>query len=126
MYHDASWLDTAGRLLFVVSFLVAGLCNLTRARIDDHIARMAAFNTPYPAAAFWIGISLQFTGCALLASDWHAAIGALCLIVFVVTATLIFHRFWSMRDPGKRNGSRINLLNNLAIVAGLLLLFSRV
>jgi len=126
MYHDASWLDTVGRLLFVFYFTVAGLCNLTRPRIIDHIARMAAFGTPYPSAAFWIGIVLQFTGCALLLFDWHPALGALCLIVFVVTATLIFHRFWQMPDPSRRNGSRINLLNNLGVVAGLILLLANV
>jgi len=61
MYGDTSWLDTAGRLLIVVCFLVTGLCNLTRARIKDHIERMAALGTPAPAASFWIGIALQFT-----------------------------------------------------------------
>lgn len=87
MYGDASWLDTAGRLLIVACFLVTGLCNLTPARIRDHIERMAAFGTPAPAAAFWTGIALQFTGSALLLFDWHARIGVWCLIVFTVAAT---------------------------------------
>ena len=55
--------------------LVTGICNLTKARIKDHIDRMAAVRTPFPAAVFWIGIALQFTGCALLLADWHAEIG---------------------------------------------------
>jgi uncharacterized membrane protein YphA (DoxX/SURF4 family) len=71
MYGDTSWLDTAGRLLIVACFLATGLCNLTQARIRDHIERMAAFGTPAPAAAFWTGIALQFAGCALLLFDWH-------------------------------------------------------
>ena len=123
MYGDTSWLDTAGRLLIVVCFLVTGLCNLTRARIKDHIERMAAFGTPAPAAAFWIGIALQFTGCALLLFDWHPEIGVYCLILFTVAATAIFHRFWSM-DPAKGNISRIILLGNTAILGGLLLLLA--
>lgn len=122
MYTDASFLDAAGRLLIVFCFLAHGLCNLTRERIRDHIDRMAAFGTPFPAAMFWIGIALQFAGCALLLSGWHAAIGAACLIVFVAAATAIFHRFWKMRDPVMRNASRINLLNNTGILGGLLLL----
>ena len=48
MYGDLSWTDTAGRLLIVLCFLVTGLCNLTKARINDHIDRMAAFHTPSP------------------------------------------------------------------------------
>ena len=48
MYGDVSWLDTAGRLLIVAGFLITGLCNLTPARIKDHVARMAAFGTAVP------------------------------------------------------------------------------
>jgi putative oxidoreductase len=121
MYGDVSWVDTAGRLLIVLCFLATGLCNLTPARIKDHIERMAAFGTPMPAAAFWIGIALQFAGCALLLLDWHPEIGVFCLIVFTVAATAIFHRFWQM-EPAKGNISRIILLGNVAILGGLLLL----
>ena len=125
MYGDLSWTDTAGRLLIVLCFLVTGLCNLTKARIKDHIDRMAAFHTPFPAAAFWIGIALQFGGSALLLADWHAEIGVYCLILFTVAATAIFHRFWSKPDPA-RNLSRIILLGNTAILGGLLLLLENV
>jgi putative oxidoreductase len=126
MYGDLSWTDTAGRLLIVLCFLVTGLCNLTKARIKDHIERMAAFHTPFPAAVFWIGIALQFGGSALLLAGWHAEIGVWCLILFTVAATAIFHRFWSMPDPAKRNLSRIILLGNSAILGGLLLLLENV
>ena len=126
MYGDLAWTDTAGRLLIVFCFLVTGLCNLTRARIKDHIERMAAFGTPFPAAVFWIGIALQLTGCALLLANWHAEIGVWCLMVFTVAATAIFHRFWSMQEPAKRNSSRITLLGNTAILRGLLLLLESV
>jgi uncharacterized membrane protein YphA (DoxX/SURF4 family) len=126
MIAAESGLDTAGRLLIVACFLVTGVSNLTRARIDDHVERMAAFGTPFPAAAFWLGIALQFTGCALLATGWHADIGAWCLIVFTVAATAIFHRFWRMQDPLRRNLSRLMLLNNTGVLGGLLLLLGNV
>ena len=122
MYGDVSWLDTAGRLLIVACFLVTGACNLTRERVRDHIERMAAFGTPMPSAAFWLGIGLQFVGCALILFDWHAEIGVWCLVAFTVAATAIFHRFWRMPDPAKRNTSRIIFLGNIGILGGLLLL----
>jgi putative oxidoreductase len=125
MAHDASWLELSGRLLIVGFFLIAGLCNLTRERIRDHIERMASLRTPFPAAAFWMGIVLQFTGCALILSGWHVALGVSCLIVFTVAATAIFHRFWALADPGRRNMSRLMLLNNLGVLGGLLLLLDR-
>ena len=119
-------LDLLGRYLIAGFFLVAGIANLTRARIEDHIVRMRSFGTPMPAVAFWAGIALQFLGCALVLSGWRADIGALCLIVFTVAATAIFHRFWQKPDPLQRNISRITLLSNTALVGGLLLLYENV
>src|SRR4029453_12675548 len=126
MQNDALLMASPGRLLIIGFFIVAGLCNLTPFRIKDHIDRMAAFHTPFPAAAFWIGIALQFAGCALLLTGWHAPLGAMFLIVFTVAATLIFHRFWQMNDPPRRNVSRVMFLNNTGLLGGLLLLFENV
>jgi putative oxidoreductase len=122
MYLDTSWLDMAGRLLFVTYFVVAGLCNLVPARVTDHIQRMGASGTPFPALVHWAGITIQFTGCALILSGWRAEIGVLCLIIFTIAATAIFHRFWNMTEPARRNVSRVMFLNNIGVLAGLLLL----
>lgn len=126
MYNDATLIEIIGRLLVVSFFVIAGLHNLTRERIRDHIERLAGFGVPFPAAAFWAGIALQFTGCALLLADWHAAIGAWCLIVFTVAANAIFHRYWLIQDPARRNVTRLLLLNGVAITGGLLLLLESV
>ena len=126
MTYDASWLDTAGRLLIAGFFIVAGVCNLTPAAIRDHIERMAAFGVPLPAAAFWFGIALQFTGIALLVTGWHADIGVICLIVFTLAGNAIFHRYWIVADPARRNVTRILLLDGVAILGGLLLLLQNV
>ena len=121
-----TWLAAAGKHLIVAFFVVTGVLNLTKARIADHIERMHAYGVSHPAAAFWLGIALQFTGCALIELDWHPAIGVGCLIVFTVAATAIFHRFWRKHDPLQRNFSRLTLLGNTAILGGLLLLLERV
>ena len=126
MFYDASWLAATGRLLVVLSFVVAGLCNLTPAAIKQHIERLAAFQVPFPRLAFWSGIALQFTGCALVLVGWHADIGVVCLIVFTLAATAIYHRFWSKQDSMQRTISRITLVGNTAIVGGLLLLLQNV
>ena len=126
MYQDASWLDTAGRLLFVSYFVIAGLCNLVPARVKDHIQRMGASGTPFPAVVHWTGITIQFIACALILSGWHAEVGVLFLIAFTIAATAIFHRFWNMQDPARRNVSRVMFLNNIGVLAGLLLLLQNV
>ena len=116
----------AGKWLIVLFFILTGVANVTKARIADHIERMRAFGTPFPAALFWLGIVLQFAGCALVILGWHPALGVACFIVFIVAATAIFHRFWQKRDPVQRNLSRLSFLANLAILGGLLLLLARV
>ena len=124
--EEMSWLAIAGQQLIVLYFLVTGISNLTKARIADHIERMSGFGVPFPVATFWIGIALQFAGAAMVALDWHPAIGTACLIIFTITATMIFHRFWQKSDPLQRNISRITLLSNAAILGGLLLLLENV
>jgi putative oxidoreductase len=123
---DGPLLDSLGRALFVAYFAIAGLCNLAAHQVRSHVDRMRDLGTPLPAAAFWTGLAIQFTGCALLLTERFAAAGAICLIVFTVAATAIFHRFWQFTDPQRRNASRINLLNNTGVLAGLLLLLQNV
>jgi len=118
-------LGNLGQHLIVLFFVVAGVSNLTKARIADHIYRMRAFGAPFPAALFWLGITLQFAGCAMIELGWNPALGVVLLIVFTVAATAIFHRFWQKSDPVQRNFSRLTLLGNTAVVGGLLLLLER-
>lgn len=124
--YSGSWIEIVGRLLVVAFFVAAGLFNLTPARIQDHIERLAGFGVPLPAAAFWAGIGLQFTGCVLLLADWKPALGAMCLIIFTVVANAIFHRYWRVTDPARRNVTRLLLLNGIAVTGGLLLLLASV
>jgi putative oxidoreductase len=125
-YGDASWLDTAGRLLIVAFFLIVGFRNLQKVHIDDHIKRLELFHAPLPALTFWAGIVLEFVGCALILANWHPAIGVLCLLVFTVLATALLLRFWEAGDPMKRMGMQNGFLANIAIVGGLLLLLQNV
>jgi putative oxidoreductase len=125
---DASWLDTAGRLLIVAFFVITGLRNLQTHQVDDHVQRLAAYGTPVlsPAQTFWAGVVLEFVGCALLLLNWYPAIGVLCLIAFTVLATALMLRFWEVDDPGKRIGMQNGFLANIAVVGGLLLLLQNV
>ena len=124
--QDPSWMVTAGKWLMAVFFLTAGTLNLMPHRVKDHIERMADFGVPLPAVAFWIGMAMEFTGCALVLSGWHADIGVWLLIAFTAVAGGIFHRYWLVEDPLRRGALRIALLNNVAVIGGLLVLLHNV
>jgi len=124
--NDASIYDSAGRLLILAFFVIVWLRNLSSHHIEDHVKRLTFFKAPLPRATFWIGMALDAFGCALLLANWHPAIGALCLIVFTVLASLLLLRFWEMDDPMKRTGMQNGLLANIGVVGGLLLLLQNV
>ena len=124
-YQDASWLDTAGRLLIVAFFLAVGLRNLQKVHIDDHVARLTKFKAPFPKQAFWIGQTMEFVGCALVLLNWYPAIGVILLLVFTVVASALLLRFWEVDAP-MRTGMQNGMLANVGIVGGLLLLLQHV
>jgi uncharacterized membrane protein YphA (DoxX/SURF4 family) len=124
--NDASWLDTAGRLLIVAFFVIVWVRNLSSHHVEDHVKRLTIFKAPVPRATFWAGMVLDAVGCVLLLVNWHPAIGALCLIVFTALASLLLLRFWEMEDPMKRMGMQNGFLANVGVVGGLLLLLQNV
>jgi putative oxidoreductase len=124
-YQDASWLDTAGRLLIVAFFLAVGIRNLQKHHIEDHINRLAKFKAPFPALTFWVGQTMEFVGCALVLVNWHPAVGVVLLLVFTVVASALLLRFWEVEGP-MRTGMQNGMLANIGIVGGLLLLLQNV
>lgn len=123
---DASWMLLLGKWMIATLFLVAGTLNCIPPRPRDHIERMAGFGVPLPAFAFWFGIGMEFAGCALLLTGLHPQAGIALLIAFTAIAGGIFHRFWLVVDPMRRQQLRIALLNNIAVIGGLLVLLHAV
>lgn len=123
---NSSWMLTLGTVMLATLFLVAGALNCIPPRPKEHIERMTGFGVPMPAFAFWFGIAMEFTGCALLLSGLHPKAGIGLLIAFTAMAGGIFHRFWLVEDPMRRQQLRIALLNNIAVIGGLLVLLHSV
>jgi putative oxidoreductase len=123
--QDASWLDTAGRLLMVAFFLAVGLRNLQKVHVEDHVKRLTNFKAPFPRITFWIGQAMEFIGCALVLFNWYPAVGVVLLLVFTVVASALLLRFWEVEGP-MRTGMQNGMLANIGIVGGLLLLLQHV
>jgi putative oxidoreductase len=124
-YQDASWLDTAGRLLMVAFFLAVGLRNLQKVHVEDHVKRLTNFKAPFPRITFWVGQAMEFIGCALVLFNWYPAVGVVLLLVFTVVASALLLRFWEVEGP-MRTGMQNGMLANIGIVGGLLLLLQHV
>jgi putative oxidoreductase len=82
-------------------------------------AAIAAKGLPLAPLLLVAAIVLMAIGSALVISGWRSRLGALLLLVFLVPTTLLFHV--DVADAAER----IQLLKNLAIVGGLLLVIDQ-
>jgi len=120
-YEDKTVLETAGQILISGLFLVTLIINATT-KVKQHVDRMREMAIPYPLMLLWIGFLIQAIGGTLLILDLHTNIGASLLIVFTIAASIIFHRFWNVREPLRRHLHLSFIFSNCAIVGALLLL----
>jgi uncharacterized membrane protein YphA (DoxX/SURF4 family) len=123
---DASSLAVAGKFLIVGYFIAAGINNLFPARIEEHLGRLGGYGVPMPRVVFWLAHAVLFTGCALILADWRADVGVMLLVAFTAVANALYHRFWNVEDPFRRNMLRVQLMNGFGTVGGLLLLLYHV
>ena len=121
MFHaDHTLIQVLAHIFMATLFIIVGLRNfLNWANV---IKRMTKLGVPLPRLAFPLALLVQFTGAALLAIDYRADIGAVLLIVFTVTVTAFYHRYWTYNDARQRQNHFQFLFNNLAVVGGLMLL----
>lgn len=107
------------RLCLAAVFLYSGADKLRHWR--DGVAEVSDLGIPLPGIFATLTILTQLIGGVMVASGVGAAIGALLLAAFTVTATVLGHRFWLLHG----NQARMELttsLEHVAIVGGLLLL----
>src|SRR5437868_1661921 len=81
-----------------------------------------ATRRPYANVLGWIGAAAEFFGgLAILLGAWTRC-AALVIIVFVIVATLIGHRYWELTDAAARRMQQSHFAKNLTIIGGFVLL----
>ena len=121
MFHaDHTLVQVLAHVFMATLFIIVGVRNLLN--WPNVINRMTALGVPLPNLAFAAALVVQFTGAALVALDYRADLGATLLIVFTVTVTAFYHRYWTYADARQRQNHFQFLFNNLAVVGGLMLL----
>jgi putative oxidoreductase len=116
--HAAMYLVPLGRLLFAAIFLLAAPGHFKQETIQYAAsAGVPAANLLVPASGI-----LAFVGGALILLGWHARIGALLLIAFLLPVTLTMHAFWSVADPAMHQLQQGMFMKNLGLMGGALLI----
>ncbi|MGB5135823.1 MAG: DoxX family protein [Prochlorococcaceae cyanobacterium] len=108
-----SLLNRIARVLLCLVFLHSLIGKLTG--FAGPAGAIAAKGLPLAPVLLVMAMALMAVGSALVISGWKARLGAVLLLLFLVPTTMIFHG--DVADAGER----IQLLKNLAIVGGLLL-----
>ena len=122
MYYEGhTALHVAGQLLIAFLFLGTGIVNSTT-KFRQHLDRMVEAKVPFARAALIFGFAMQFVGGLMVLFDYRTPVGAAILIVFLIVATAIFHRFWLVEDPLRRHFHVSFIFSNCGLVGGLLLL----
>lgn len=121
MYADTPPLHVAGQLLIAFLFLGTLAVNFIWKQ-QQHVDRMAQSGIPFPRVVLQCGFAMQLAGGLMLAFDWHARWGAAILVVFLIAASVIFHRYWEVDDPLRRHFHVSFLFSNAGLVGALLLL----
>ena len=111
--HQPSLLNRIARVLLCLVFIHAFIGKLTG--FAGPAAAIAAKGPPLAPLLLVAAMALMAVGSVLVISGWRSRLGAVLLLVFLVPTTLLFHG--DVADPAER----IQLLKNLSIIGGLLL-----
>jgi putative oxidoreductase len=84
-----------GRILFSALFIMKGVCHFSQRAIDF----ATHMGVPSPTVVVpIIGIFLLLGGLSILLG-YKARVGAWIIVIFLVPATFMMHRFWMVKDP---------------------------
>jgi putative oxidoreductase len=116
--HDVVAL--VGRVVMSWIFLSSGFTKL--ADVAAFSAVLAKRGVPAPSFMGWLGAIVEFGGGVLILLGLKTRLAAILLILFVIVATLISHRYWEF--TGEAFGmQRTNFWKNVTIAGGFLFMF---
>jgi putative oxidoreductase len=117
-WGNALWL--LGRILIAAIFIQSGFEKLMG--LGGFTAMLANAGVPMSSVLAPIGAVVEFGGGLAILLGLGTRYAALAMIVFVVAATLISHRFWAY-PPEQQQAQMVNFAKNVAIIGGFLLVF---
>lgn len=104
-----------GRVALGAIFLKSGFQKLLA--ITAFAASLASRGIPY--STFWavVGATVEFVGGLMIVTGFKTRYASLLMILFVIVATGISHRFWEFADAARRT-QESQFFKNLSIIGG--------
>jgi len=119
-YTDKAFHESLGQFVMGAYFVFQGFKNLYSPGMV--LGRFEGYGFPTPRLFLYAGVTMMLVGGVLVAADIHAAVGAWILLVFTALATIIFQRWWTVKDPVRRPYNFLMFFYNVFILGALLLL----
>ena len=109
-----------GRLAMGIIFFQSGFAKLTG--LGAFVGSLGNRGVPFPD--FWgpVGAISEFVGGTLIILGLGTRYAAALIVIFVIIATAISHRYWEFAEPARR-AQQGQFYKNLAITGGALFLF---
>lgn len=117
---DFIWL--VGRVLFGLIFIGSGIGHVVEA--DSSAQHAATKNVPQPKNAVLLSGATFFIGGVSVILGLYGDLGALAIILTLIPATVLFHRFWEETDPMVKQVEMSHFMKNLSLIGAALILFS--
>ncbi|MBV8751711.1 MAG: DoxX family protein [Hyphomicrobiales bacterium] len=116
--HDVVAL--VGRVVISWIFLGSGFGKITD--VAAFSAGLAKRGVPAPTFMGWLGAIVEFGGGVLILLGIKLRYAAILMILFVIVATLISHRYWEY-PVDQIMAQRTNFWKNVTIIGGMLFMF---
>jgi len=110
-----------GRLALGIIFVKSGFAKLMA--LSAFAASLAGRGVP--ASSFWavVGATVEFVGGILIVTGLKTRYASLLMILFVIVATGISHRYWDFTDAAARRLQESQFFKNVAIMGGFVVLY---
>ena len=115
----SAWAAPIGRFLFSLIFIASGLKHFS----PEMISYGASASVPMPQILVpAAGIIAMIGGLSIL-TGYHARIGALLLIVFLIPVTFTMHAFWWISDPMMAQMQMAMFMKNISMLGAAVYFF---
>jgi putative oxidoreductase len=110
-----------GRVALGAIFVKSGLQKLMA--LSAFAASLASRGVPQSSVWAVIGATVEFVGGILIVTGLRTREASLLMVLFVIVATGISHRYWEFAEAARRL-QESQFFKNLSIIGGFLLLFA--